>query len=539
MSAKKLDNAFGLSGSTIDAIDWTRVHKRVVHDLRSDFIWAPHMRYLYTNGGEELTSQLKGDLRAGQFNPGVPLTVEVPKSFRIKVGGAAKRLGPSFSRPGSVLPPYDRLFYQALAEAAAPIIDQKIDKARSFSHRLADGDEDAMFKPNRTCWADFQRALRSHADKADCKYILRTDVADYFGSVNQHTLVNELTDGGYPSDLAERLEALLPMYAGQRSSRGLLQGMYPSDLFGAFYLHPVDRFFRDRGIASARYVDDMYVFVASVDEADKVLRSLIPELRTFDLALNEVKSTVIPKTALFSEEPDLEQLFADAVNEVSSQTDEEDADVDYGFQREWDEDEEQAPELNEELELAATEDLFSAVDDFPGHEESIERFCLPIFTKAGSDIAIDHVLDALRKRPSMTQLYAVYLGKFVKEDDALQEVLIDELQEPSLFDWQKMWIVAALHQVGSGSEEAIGVVATLLADGGRHDALRAVAANFVGRYGDHSRRRALVALYPSVSDYVKLAMLYSSKTWPRVERTNVRGWGGHGRLHAVMAKALS
>jgi hypothetical protein len=40
--------------------------------------------------------------------------------------------------------------------------------------------------------------------------------------------------------------------------------------------------------------------------------------------LNEVKSTVMPKSALFAEEPDLEELFSEAVAEISAQLDEED-----------------------------------------------------------------------------------------------------------------------------------------------------------------------------------------------------------------------
>lgn len=81
----------------------------------------------------------------------------------------------------------------------------------------------------------------------------------------------------------------------------------------------VDRFFDDMGLLSARYVDDMYIFAESVDQADHVLRKLIPFLRSYDLHLNEVKSIVMPKSSLFAEEPDLELLFSRAVEEISDQ----------------------------------------------------------------------------------------------------------------------------------------------------------------------------------------------------------------------------
>jgi hypothetical protein len=374
------------------------------------------------------------------------------------------------------------------------------------------------------------------------KYILRVDVADYFGSINQHTLINALKGYGFDGSLADKLERMLLSYTGQRSSRGILQGIYPSDLFGAFYMSPVDRFFDDLNIASARYVDDMYFFVASVDEADSLLRKLIPFLRSYDLSLNEVKSTVISKAALFAEEPDLEELFSNAIKEISDQLDEEDTDTDYGFQKDWDDEEDEDDDEGGEkdLELQATQALFDSIVDFHGQEEAIERFCLPLFTKADSDYAVKHVIDQLRRRPSMTQIYAAYLGKFVKDDKAIRTALVDTLSDTTFFDWQKMWIMATLMQTTRASDETVKVVMSLLTNPSRHDALRAVAAMFVGRYGDHDRRKALFGIYSTVSEYVQLAIYFSSRGWPAVERKNARdSWGGHGQLHKLMSKGLA
>src|ERR1700730_3717576 len=161
-----------------------------------------------------------------------------------------------------------------------------------------------MFLPTRTCWNALQKALADHAKRASIRYVLRVDVANFFGSLNLHTLINVLNDSGYPHSLSARLEAILTSYIGERSSRGILQGIYPSDLFGNYYLAPIDRFLDEYGVASARYVDDIYVFVDSVEATDQLLRQLIPTLRSYDLVLNEAKSIIILKTALKTEEPD-------------------------------------------------------------------------------------------------------------------------------------------------------------------------------------------------------------------------------------------
>jgi hypothetical protein len=289
---------FGMDGAILSKIDWTLALKRVNHDLRTDFIYAPHLGFIYSKAGDELIAKVNSELKSGQYSPGLPLTIEVPKSFRMQVRVSPRRLGPSFSRPGSILLPHDRLLYQALADKATPIVASKTDAARSFSHQLDKPDSASMFLPTRTCWSALQSALAKHAKSDKHNYILKVDVANFFGSLNLHTLINVLNDSGYPPAFCARLEVILISYAGERSSRGILQGIYPSDLFGNYYLAPIDRFLREYGVPSARYVDDLYVFVESVDMADRLLRKLITTLRSYDLVLNENKSVLMPKSAL-------------------------------------------------------------------------------------------------------------------------------------------------------------------------------------------------------------------------------------------------
>lgn len=541
MAEDKAGQPFGMDPAALAKIDWSLALKRIVNDLRSDFIYAPHLALIFSRSGEELAAGLSAELKAGGFSPGVPLTIEVPKSFRIRVAAPSKRLGPAFSRPGSILLPKDRLLYQVLADEAAPVINAKTDYNRSFSHRLAPEGSATMFVPTRICWNELQKALAKHASVDTSHYVLKIDIANFFGSINQHTLINVLRDSGYSPSFANRLEPILTSYmGGDRSSRGILQGMYPSDLFGNFYMAPMDRFFDESSLPSVRYVDDIYVFVDSVDSADRLMRDLIPFLRTYDLVLNEAKCVLIPKGALNTEEPDLEALFNSAVEEISEQIEEEDFDAGYGFQSDWDDGNDGGTgAVAEELELKATKLLFDSISEYTGHEENIERFCLPLFTKASSDYAVKHVLDSFKKRPAMSQMYAAYLAKFlsVKEvETALLELIIDD----SLGDWQKMWVLATLLQTESSTGAALKAAWNLLKEANRHEALRAVAAIYVGRFGDIIRRKALVALYPNVSPYIQTAIYFSSRWWPGVERSNAKAsWGSHGPLNSLLTVAFT
>lgn len=534
MADIKLGEPFGLDQDWVNKIDWDLSISRIRQDLRSDFIYAPHLNYIYVKAHDELKGVLESELKAGKFSPGVPLTIEVPKSHRMRIAVPSRRFGPAYSRPGSILLPKDRLLYQALADQAAPIVATKTNTARSFSHRLAEKNSATMFLPTRTCWNRLQKALSIYANDKSIGYVLKLDIANFFGSLNQHTLINLLNDSGYPKALHSRLEAMLISFTGDRSSRGILQGMYPSDLFGNYYLASADRFLEDYGVKSARYVDDIYVFLENVEAADRLLRQLIPTLRSYDLVLNEAKSVIIPKAALLTEEPDLESLFSAAVEEIAGQIDEDDFDADYGFQSEWDDDPEE-----KNLELQATMLLFDSLSEYPGHEESIERFCLPIFSKSGSEYAVEHVLDSFRKRPSMSQIYASYLVKFLDQPE-VRATMLEALKDESLLDWQKMWILAALSQVEESDDKAVKIALDVLKDANRHEALRAVAAIYVGRFGDLSRRKSLISMYGSVSNYIQAAIFFSSRGWPPVEKSNAKAsWSGHGPLHIFLGIAMN
>lgn len=540
MAALKIGDPFGLSAGDSQSIDWELALARIVHDQRSDFIYAPHLSFVYKYAGSELIATVKQQLKSTSYNPGVPVTIEVPKSFRVKVKGPAHRLGPNYSRPGSILLPHDRLLYQCLADQAAPIVDAKTDSERSFSHLLAPSDSATMFLPTRACWNRLRKSLTETAKHEDVSYILKIDVANFFGSLNQHTLINSLNDAGYKKSFSDRLENILIRYTPDRNSRGILQGIYPSDLLGNFYLTPIDRFLKEREVPSARYVDDIFVFLKSVDAADQLVRGLIPELRSYDLVLNEAKSVITPKSSFHAEEPDLDALFADAFNEIAAQVDEEDFGADYGFQSEWEEEEEEEDEVTKEaLVLKATQVLFDAISNYDRQEENIERFCLPIFTRARSDYAVTHVVDSFKKRPSMSQLYVAYLSKFQDDDQQVHAFLTGLLIDSSLFDWQRMWVLAVLLQAQDTSDAVVKQAWSLLSDANRHPSLRAVAATYVGRFGDIGRRKALTSMYASVSPYVQAAIYSSSRHWPNVERKNAKAqWEGHGPLHALTTIAI-
>ena len=63
MADIKAGEPFGMDGAMLAKIDWNLALKRVIHDLRTDFIYAPHLGFIYSKAGDELIAQVKSSRR--------------------------------------------------------------------------------------------------------------------------------------------------------------------------------------------------------------------------------------------------------------------------------------------------------------------------------------------------------------------------------------------------------------------------------------------------------------------------------------------
>jgi retron-type reverse transcriptase len=535
MANRQSTNRFGIDQVILKTIDWELASRRVLVDVRSDFIYAPHLSNVFRHASAELMDEVKSELSSGRFAPAPPITIEVPKSSRMQVVPRGSR-GPTFSRPGGILLPKDRLLYQALADQAAPLIEKNTDRNRSYSHRFL-RKSDEMFESSRSSWSRMQSRL-NQLSSSKKGYVIKADVANCFASVNQHTLVNHLESIGYPASLKNALDTVLVLNTGDRNSRGLLQGIFPSDLLGNFYMNPVDQALKDLRVRSVRYVDDIYIFVSTVSQAEQIARKLTKTLRDYDLILNESKSKLINSKSLLIEEPDLEKLFSDASDELKG----ENIDSDYGFQSEWDDSDNDDGDEEEtsDLQLSATIVLFNSIDEFPSHVEKIERFCLPLFAAARSNYAVDHVLATFPTRPAMAQIYCSYLSNFLDAKEvrfALQTLFTNaELY----YDWQRMWILASLMTPDHSEDEIVAWALKTYKDGQRHEALRAVAAIFTAKHGAFARKKELADEYNiSGSIYLQTAVLYGARYFQSAQRRAVlKSWSSQTGTHSLVAKSI-
>lgn len=540
------DATIGLDPALVKKIDWELAQKRILSDIKSDFVFAPHFAAVYIHSFDKLKNELRRLLKDGNFAIGFPITLDVPKVATCYMH-RSKRIGPNFTRPGSILYPKDRLLYQILADQIAPIINKNTDVKRSFSHQLLKDDPDGkMFIPTRYCWNKMQSSVSKLVKSKKYPTILKSDVANYFANINQHTLVNDLEDYGVSAPVKKCLEKMLTHFTGgERSSRGIIQGVYPSDLIGNFYLRGIDQFFEDLDMPSIRYVDDTYVFLPQVSDLQTLFPKYIERLRDYDLALNESKTGLYRADRVIQQDFELNDLFEFAREEFQELFTEivqegYEVETDYGFQTIWEEVEIEPEE--DEVKLAATEKLFDRILDFPENKENIERFCLPLFSKVRSDYAVSHVVEQLNKTPAMSQIYCSYISMFL-DKKSVQGVLNEMVLDHSaiMFDWQLMWILAALVKGRKGNDSVAKSAIDILLNSSRHDAVKAIAAIYVAKFGKPDRRKSLTRASINIgSHYVQTAILFGSIYFPKVERQKLqKALSGQSDLHQLVSESVN
>lgn len=510
----------GLDNTIVNSIDFSIIGEHIKSDIKSDFIIAPHLNISYVSGYNETCSRLVDKLSSGTYSPELPVTLSVPK-------------GRGFTRPGSILLPNERIVYQLLIDSTIDRLEEQLNRERSFSH-VPSTKDGVMFTPSHDCWNQYQAKTASLC--ANSSYTVKADIANYFERLPQHHLINLMSSAGCSGSVVNLLEKMLLAFQAQNSF-GIIQGVYSSDVLGNYFLSELDAYCELKAIDSTRYVDDIFMFFDTEKEANKGLFNLIEMLRSEGLHLNEYKSGVFSSQSILQEENEIDDLFEDARKEAENELTEY-VQTSYGFTVEWD----IIDEPNEvELELKATELLYDAKDNYEHQSDKIDKFCLPLMRTIGSDYAVEDVLRNLDKKEHLTKLYHSYLSKFVSGGGEIVAHLESTINgDEQLTDYQKMYTLASLQDSNSVTTATCNTVLNWLHEHAIAKETRALSAIFVAKHGNPNQRRAVRLSYDSEpSDYVRAAILYSSKYFVTAERrTCKRAWGGHNELNSIIANSV-
>jgi len=516
----------GLAREIIEGLDPALSLKRIKNDIQTDFIFAPHLNAIYVLVGEILWDRLSAKLKSGEYESSLPYTLEVPKSSGL-------------SRPGSILNPFDRLAYQVVVDSLASQADYSINRSQVFSYSLLKDDyEGLMFEPASESYSKFQAKVSELCRKREYTHVLKADVSNYFERIYHHVLINSLRSAGCNPQLVNFLEDLLSKLR-QKDSHGIIQGLFPSDFLGTFYLCTIDAEHQLRNIPFFRYVDDMYCFFKNLNDARIHKVELCSLLRRDGLNLNSAKTKIYRADRLIREVTAIERMFEEARDEVGSEFERADFyhstiawDFQYGDSL--------SDEIDEqEVDLKATENLFNQFDIYEEMRDKIDKFSLKIFAAAESSYALDYVLREYVKSAHMSQVFAKYLKIFIKDKavcNAVEYLLFDK---DIIFDYQRMWLYAILTAAERVSEKTVDLAINSLRNKNFSESLRAVCAIFIGKFGNAAQRRILENHYEQEgSQYVRSAILYAARHFPSGERNSCySAWGGHSEINSLIVKA--
>lgn len=148
----------------------------------------------------------------------------------------------------------------------------------------------------RTTVIDFH----SHARQYDEPWVLRTDISDYYNSIDRNQLFIELKNvDGISPELLTLVKHWLSnieyrdTISGkkQKLKTGLPQGVSLSSLLAEFYLTTIDA---QIGTGYFRYVDDIIVVAENREEASLTLKKLLGLLSEKNLQIAKSKTKIAP-----------------------------------------------------------------------------------------------------------------------------------------------------------------------------------------------------------------------------------------------------
>lgn len=169
------------------------------------------------------------------------------------------------------------------------------DESRSFSYRFVDGSGPAIFAAGKTykSWLQWQKAIVKLNPKY--KYIVSTDISDFYARINFHRLEN-LLDETVPGHGAVRFIKKHIREIRATQSFGLPVGGSAARLLAELALSDIDQALSQHGLRSTRFVDDFRIFLTAQDDPYDALGFLAQQLAINEgLSLNVAKTNVEPR----------------------------------------------------------------------------------------------------------------------------------------------------------------------------------------------------------------------------------------------------
>ena len=417
----------------------------------------------------------------------------------------------------------DRIYYQALVNHIADQVDNKLFGHESgvvFGFRLNPDRSEDMFS-EESSYSDFYKRVKQEVQEGD-KFMLVTDIASYYETVDHSTLRSILVGLGADEDIVNELMRILGLWSNN-TGRGLPQSLWASDYLGArIYLDRIDKAMLRSNYLYFRYSDDICVFAPSEIELRKALRDLVLELRRCQLFVQGAKTRIYSPAEAQEEVSRLRTRAQPFLDRGLAWTLEIPL---YGYPAEPAEEQ----EITEEELLSSEPVLLGLFEEERGQRDPdaiILRRCLHGLRRLRSREGVEPALDLLGTVPSLTQDIMRYLKAAANFDDVKDRLIALLKSESNIYPWQEMWVLDYLYWAPANaridspfSEDDLRTIADMAFDRNRHWACRVSAIGVLGRNGDDAYRTQIRDLYnEETHPDVRHAIIRACMRLPNVDR---------------------
>jgi len=188
--------------------------------------------------------------------------------------------------------PFWNAYYLACVIALADEIEsERIPEADGavYSYRYVWDDAHAKLFKDST-WTDYRR--RGLELSNDAKFVVVTDIADFYPRIYHHRIENALNRLPHPDGLPKRIMSLLNAFS-KNVSYGLPIGGPASRILAELALNAVDKNLVRRHVKFCRYADDYCLFCDDRAEAHRLLVLLSEKLYNEGLVLQKKKTKIL------------------------------------------------------------------------------------------------------------------------------------------------------------------------------------------------------------------------------------------------------
>jgi hypothetical protein len=191
---------------------------------------------------------------------------------------------------------YNAIIYEIFRDIEKARIDKSLNKVYSF--RLAPENDGTLYDNNYN-WDSFNQQAQEISRSEEYKYVVVTDIADFYPSIYLHnieTVLRECVKESGKSAHAETIINIIKAMHVIQTHKGLPIGPQFSRPIAELILDEIDRILINDEIEFIRYVDDYRIFCKSESEAYRALSFLAQKLYDLrNLKLNEQKTKILAK----------------------------------------------------------------------------------------------------------------------------------------------------------------------------------------------------------------------------------------------------